>query len=238
MRFDQAYESSGLRPVLYIGGTFDMFHQGHVRLLARARDIGEVTVALNTDSFIQEYKGRPPVMRLDERIEVVAGCRYVDDVVVNTGGWNSAETILKVKPDFIVHGDDWMGNEYLQQLGIDREFLCENEIGLIYLPYTQGVSTTELIRRCVCDSQSSERSTKDTNVRSLSSAGFTLKEAEPQTKPGYSVRTTETPRRLTTPAVTSDSAGQRGWSLKSSPPPSKPAASTKSSPTATRSTTP
>lgn len=207
-------ESGSLRPVLYIGGTFDLFHPGHVRLLARAREIGEVTVALNTDSFVEEYKGRKPIMTLDERLEVVAGCRYVDDVIINVGGRDSRESILKVNPDFIVHGDDWMGNEFLQQLGIDRDFLVEHSIGLIYLTYTPGVSTSTLIRRAKCDWQSSALSTSDTRQPSLSFVASTSSPPVVLTRLGSSAKTTRTPEPSMMPAASSESAGPTGWSLR------------------------
>jgi len=51
-----------LRPVVYTGGTFDLFHAGHSRFLARCAQLGDVVVSLNTDEFIEEYKGKPPII--------------------------------------------------------------------------------------------------------------------------------------------------------------------------------
>jgi len=48
--------------IVYTGGTFDLFHANHVRFLRRCAELGSVTVSLNTDEFIQAYKGRPPVV--------------------------------------------------------------------------------------------------------------------------------------------------------------------------------
>ena len=55
---------------VYLGGTFDLFHPGHVRLLERASRLGEVWVALNTDEFASEYK-RKPILTLDERLSLI-----------------------------------------------------------------------------------------------------------------------------------------------------------------------
>ena len=67
----------GLR--LYTGGTFDLFHAGHVEFLKRCKEIADtVTVSLNSDQFIEKYKGKPPVMRYRERREVLNACKYVD----------------------------------------------------------------------------------------------------------------------------------------------------------------
>lgn len=133
---------------IYVGGTFDLFHSGHVNLLRRAKQHADiVVVALNTDEFNEQYKGKRPVMTLDERRAVLEACRYVDVVDVNTGGADSKPAILRHRPDFILHGDDWTGDSFLRQLGVTQEFLDDNGIKLVYVPYTKGVSTTDLKRR-------------------------------------------------------------------------------------------
>lgn len=132
---------------LYLGGTFDLFHPGHVKLLWRASQLGRVWVSLNTDEFAEQYK-RKPIMSLAERKAVVEACRHVECVVVNEGGADSKPAILKVQPRYIVHGDDWQGDSFLEQLGVTKDWLNTQGIGLIYLPYTHGVSTSEIEQRC------------------------------------------------------------------------------------------
>ena len=131
---------------VYVGGTFDLFHWGHVEFFKKCAELGEVWVALNTDEFCVEYK-RKPIMTYDERKKVLESCRHITGVVENTGGYDSKPSIIKVKPDFIVHGDDWTGDAYLKQLSIDQDFLDDNGIKLHYVPYTKGISTTEIIKR-------------------------------------------------------------------------------------------
>ena len=64
--------------VIYVGGTFDLFHHGHVRLFERAKDVADyVVAAVNSDLFTKTFK-HYPVMREWERLSVVASCRYVD----------------------------------------------------------------------------------------------------------------------------------------------------------------
>lgn len=137
--------------VVYTGGTFDLFHSGHVRFLRACRrlvgDEGSVIVALNTDGFIEAYKGRPPIMSFAEREEVLLGCRYVDAVVPNIAGADSKPTILQVDPDFVVIGDDWARRDYYAQMQFTQDWLDDLEIQLVYVPYTQGISTTELKQR-------------------------------------------------------------------------------------------
>ena len=137
--------------IIYTGGTFDLFHSGHVRFLKACRrlagDEGKVVVALNTDDFIQAYKGKSPIMSFDERKEVLLGCRFVDSVVPNVGGADSKPAILQVSPDLIVIGDDWAKRDYYAQMQFTQAWLDARLIQLVYVPYTQGISTTDLKRR-------------------------------------------------------------------------------------------
>lgn len=137
--------------IVYTGGTFDLFHSGHVRFLKQCKRIagegGKVVVSLNDDNFIKAYKGNAPIMSFAERKEVLLGCRYVDSVVTNFGGSDSKPSILKVNPDFVVIGDDWARKDYYAQMQFTQNWLDQHDIGLVYVPYTAGVSTTDLKRR-------------------------------------------------------------------------------------------
>ena len=137
--------------VVYTGGTFDLLHFGHIRFLKRCKELagqnGQVVVSLNTDEFIQLYKGKPPVMCYEERAGVLMGCRYVDDVVPNIGGHDSTLAIEQVQPDLIVVGSDWARRNYYKQMCFDQDWLDERNIGLCYIPYTLGISTTDIKAR-------------------------------------------------------------------------------------------
>ena len=134
---------------VYVGGTFDLFHYGHARFLEQCAKHGKVIVAINTDDFCERYK-RKPVLTLGERIESVRSCKWVDDVIVNVGDEDTGITIDLVKDktiSYIAHGDDWMGPDLLQQLGITQEWLDGRSIKMLYIPYTKGISTSDIIRR-------------------------------------------------------------------------------------------
>lgn len=139
--------------VVYTGGTFDLVHSGHVKFLNHCRKIagstGIVVVSLNTDEFIESYKGKQPVMSYAERKEVLLGLRSVDQVVPNTGGIDSKPAILGVMPDFIVVGSDWAKKDYYRQMGFTQSWLDDLEISLVYVPYTEGISSTDLKSRIV-----------------------------------------------------------------------------------------
>lgn len=132
---------------VYTGATFDLFHMNHVKFLKRCAELGSVTVSLNTDEFIEKYKGKPPIIPYEERAAVVAGCRYVSAVVPNLGGADSRVAIELVKPDIIVVGSDWARRDYYSQMGFDQDWLDERGIAMCYVPYGKGVSTTQIKER-------------------------------------------------------------------------------------------
>lgn len=127
----------------YIGGTFDCLHSGHINLFERAKKLGKVIVSLNTDEFATKYK-RKPLIPLKERIAVISKLNCVDKVIVNTGGSDSTIAIKKVKPDYIVHGDDWTGDSLMKQMNLTKEFMDKYKIKFKYFPYTKDVSTTKI----------------------------------------------------------------------------------------------
>lgn len=126
-----------------------MFHHGHAEFLRKCRDYGRVIVSLNSDEFAERYK-RKPIMNISERMAAAQACRWVDKVVVNIGDEDTGKTIdslAGVKVIYIAHGDDWTGNSLLGQLGISQEWLEERSIQMLYVPYTRGISSSDIIRR-------------------------------------------------------------------------------------------
>ena len=137
--------------VVYTGGTFDLFHAGHVNFLKRCKEIagelGSVVVSLNTDEFIKEYKGKPPIVSFSDRMAVLKACKYVDQVIANSGGADSKPTILQVNPNIVAIGSDWAKKDYYKQMQFTQDWLDDKDISLIYIPYTKGISSTEIKTR-------------------------------------------------------------------------------------------
>lgn len=133
---------------VYTGGTFDLFHSGHVEFLSACRSLaganGEVVVGLNTDEFVERFKGKKPVVSYEQRREVLLGCRYVDVVTGNFTDEDSKPTIEGVNPNLIVIGSDWHGRDYLAQMSLTWEWLREHRISLTYVARVTDVSSTQL----------------------------------------------------------------------------------------------
>ena len=135
---------------VYTGGTFDVLHAGHVNFLRQCKEIagkGKVVVSLNTDEFINSYKGVNPVFSYSERKRLLEQLEYVDEVVENTGNSDSKIAILKVRPKFIVIGSDWASKDYYSQMEFTQEWLDKHGIILVYVPYTLLISTSEIKKR-------------------------------------------------------------------------------------------
>jgi len=132
---------------IYLGGTFDCLHTGHLNLFKAARTKAwEVVVGVNTDAFASRYKRRP-IVPFEDRIAVLSHCRLVDHVFVNIGDEDSRRAIIGSEADCIGHGDDWTGPALMKQMGFDEVWLRVHNISMVYLPYTKGISSTDILRR-------------------------------------------------------------------------------------------
>ena len=117
-------------------GTFDVFHVGHVRLLERARALGDrLVVGVSADELNMRKKGRAPVYTQDERLEIVASLKAVDEVFVEESLELKREYVLRYEAHVLAMGDDWEGK--FDELAD----ICE----VVYFPRTPSVSTTALI---------------------------------------------------------------------------------------------
>jgi glycerol-3-phosphate cytidylyltransferase len=134
---------------IYTGGTFDLYHSGHANFLARCAELGDVVVSLNTDEFIEAYKGKAPVISYAEREAVLLSCRSVSAVIPNFGGADSKPAIEMSSPDIIAIGSDWARRDYYSQMGFTQDWLDDRGISLMYIPYTAGISSTAIKARLV-----------------------------------------------------------------------------------------
>lgn len=119
-------------------GAFDLFHIGHLRLLERAKALagenGRLIVAVSTDAFNREGKGKSCAIPYAERAEIVAALRCVDEVIPETCWEQKAADVETYAADIFVMGSDWEGKfDFLKSR-------CE----VVYLPRTEGISSTKI----------------------------------------------------------------------------------------------
>lgn len=131
--------------VVYVIGVFDLFHRGHLELLKRAKQLGDkLVVAVNGDDMVESYKRRPYFLEND-RLEIIKALECVDEAFI-IREYDNKEYIKKHKVNKIVHGDDWPEDSYMDQIRVTPQFLKENNCELVLLPYTEGISTSDLIK--------------------------------------------------------------------------------------------
>lgn len=125
--------------IVYIGLTVDVLHHGHINLIRKGAEHGDVIIGLLTDSAIAQHK-RLPYLTWEQRRDIVASIYGVKRVVPQDS-WNYADNLRTYKPDFMVHGDDWRTGPDAS-LRIDALSVLEEHGGkLIEVPYTKGVSS-------------------------------------------------------------------------------------------------
>lgn len=116
-------------------GTFDLLHYGHINLLRRAKEQGDyLIVALSTDEFNWNEKGKKCYFTYEQRKELLEAIRYVDLVIPESSWDQKASDVKEFRVDTFVMGDDWKGKfDFLKEL-------CE----VVYLPRTPEISTTQI----------------------------------------------------------------------------------------------
>lgn len=127
---------------VYVGMSADLMHPGHINILKEASKLGEVTVGLLTDKAIASYK-RLPFMSFDQRKEVVENIKGVAHVITQDT-LDYRPNLEEIKPDFVVHGDDWKEGVQIKTRQHVLDALAKWGGRLIEIPYTQGISSTQL----------------------------------------------------------------------------------------------
>lgn len=119
-------------------GTFDVLHIGHLRILERARALGDrLVVGVSSDALNLSKKGRAPVFPQDERMRLIAALRCVDEVFLEESLALKRDYLLQYRADILAMGDDWQGkfDEFSD--------ICR----VIYFERTPAISTTAVIEK-------------------------------------------------------------------------------------------
>ena len=125
----------------YTTGVFDMFHIGHLNILRNAKSMCDyLIVGVSTDELVQQYKGKTPIIRFEERLEIVKAIKYVDQAVPQLT-MDKMDAWRELKFDALFHGSDWKGSDMYNSIVAEFEKVG---VDVVFLPHTSGVSSTML----------------------------------------------------------------------------------------------
>jgi phosphoenolpyruvate phosphomutase / 2-hydroxyethylphosphonate cytidylyltransferase len=130
------------KKTVYLGMSADLIHPGHLNIIAKAASLGSVTVGLLTDSAIASYK-RVPFMNYEQRFAVISQIKGVDNVVEQTT-LDYVPNLEKLKPAYVVHGDDWKIGVQAKTRQAIIDLISSWGGELVEVPYTQGISSSSL----------------------------------------------------------------------------------------------
>lgn len=127
--------------IAYVGMSADLIHPGHINIVNRAAELGDVVVGLLTDEAIATYK-RVPFMSWDQRAAVIGALKGVIRVVPQHT-LDYTKNLEDNRPDYVVHGDDWKTGVQSQTRQKVIDTLAQWGGELVEVPYTEGVSSTK-----------------------------------------------------------------------------------------------
>lgn len=127
----------------YTTGVYDLFHIGHLNLLKNAKGMCDRLVVGVTIDELAVQKGRKTIIPFNERMEIVRSIKYVDAVIPQYH-MDKLKICKEIGASYLFVGDDWYGSDRWNEY--EKEF-SKTGIEIIYFPYTQGISTTEITAR-------------------------------------------------------------------------------------------
>ena len=136
---------SNQKKTVYVPLAVDFIHSGHLNIINIAKKYGKVTIGLLTDEAISQYK-RLPILSYEERLKIVSNLKHVNEVIAQSD-WDYTETILKLKPDYVVHGDDWKKGVQKHARAKVIKTLKKYSGKLIEPKYTKNISSSFIRRK-------------------------------------------------------------------------------------------
>lgn len=131
--------------IVYVGFAGDLIHHGHVNIINQASKYGSVTIGLLTDEAIISYK-RTPIVTFENRKKVIEQFKDVDNIIPQNS-LDYTENLIKLKPKYVVHGDDWKTGPQKKTRDKIIELLKNWGGQLVEIPYTKNISTTQIIKK-------------------------------------------------------------------------------------------
>lgn len=129
---------------VYIGMSVDVLHHGHINIIQTATKYGKVIVGLLTDKAIADYK-RLPYLNFQQRKKIIENIVGVSSVVEQPE-WDYAPNIYKYRPDYMIHGDDWLEGPLAPYRAKALRALDSYGGELIEIPYTSDVSSSQIVK--------------------------------------------------------------------------------------------
>lgn len=128
----------------YTDGVYDLFHVGHLNMIETARKQCEyLIVGVHSDEVVNQYKHRYPIIAEADRARIIGSIKGVDKVVINDVR-DKLTLLERYHFNVVFIGDDWKGTERWNNF---EKILGERNVDVIYVPYTQGISTTDIKKR-------------------------------------------------------------------------------------------
>ena len=133
------------KKIVYVGMVGDFLHHGHINIIEKARKLGEVTIGLLTDEAAESYK-RKPIFTFEQRKKIIENIKGVT-FVIPQNSLDYIPNLKKIKPNYVVHGDDWKSGVQKDERRKIINYLKEINGTLVEIPYTPGISSTSIIKR-------------------------------------------------------------------------------------------
>jgi cytidyltransferase-like protein len=132
------------KKIVYVGMVGDFLHHGHINIIEEARKLGEVTIGLLTDKAAESYK-RKPIFTFEQRKKIIENIKGVTSVIPQNS-LDYIPNLKKIKPNYVVHGDDWKSGIQKDEREKIINYLKEIDGTLVEIPYTAGISSTSIIK--------------------------------------------------------------------------------------------
>lgn len=139
---DKRDEIKNRKKIVYAAMAADLIHPGHLNIINEARKLGDVIMGVVTDKAAASYK-RLPFLTYEQRKIIVENIKGVKEVIPQET-LDYVPNLRKVRPDYVVHGDDWKTGVQAETRARVIEVLKEWGGQLIEVPYTKGISSTKL----------------------------------------------------------------------------------------------
>ena len=134
--------------VIYTAGSFDLFHYGHLNILLKAKELGDILiVGVSTNKLIKKYKKINPIIKYKERVLIIKNLKCVDKVIQQKSFFNEKQ-LKKYNIDIIVLGSDWKNTSFPEL----EKLLTNLKIKMVYIPYTKHLSSSKIKEKIIRNS--------------------------------------------------------------------------------------